>query len=170
MKKSLLLAGIAGAGLLAACGEGESVQESHTVSIQMYGPEKVDTTKAISTAEMLKDFDKTHEEQEYTVKGEIVQVCQAAGCWVKLKTDGEPLMLFFQNHFSIPKNTEKGTEAFFHGWTYQDTTSVEMLKHYAEDAGKSKEEIAQITQPEIVTTFEADGVLIKKETRSVKKS
>jgi hypothetical protein len=35
-----------------------------------------------------------------------------------------------------------------------------MLKHYAEDAGKSKIEIAQITEPNYDLGFTADGVII----------
>ena len=40
--------------------------------------------------------------------------------------------------------------------------SVADLKHYAEDAGKSPEEIAKITEPSIEFAFEANGVLLKK--------
>ena len=36
-----------------------------------------------------------------------------------------------------------------------------MLKHYAEDAGKSEEEIALITEPIYELGFIADGVIIK---------
>jgi hypothetical protein len=43
-----------------------------------------------------------------------------------------------------------------------DTTTVAQLRHYAEDAGKSKEEIAKITEPKIELTFMADGVIVKK--------
>ena len=42
-----------------------------------------------------------------------------------------------------------------------EITSVKELRHYAEDAGKSKEEIDLITEPEITISFLADGVLIK---------
>ena len=47
------------------------------------------------------------------------------------------------------------------GVAMHDTTSVEMLKHLAEDDGKSKEEIEKINQPEIGVVFEASGVIIK---------
>ena len=40
-------------------------------------------------------------------------------------------------------------------------TDVETLKHYAEDQGKSKEEVAAITAPKREITFEATGVVIK---------
>jgi len=36
-----------------------------------------------------------------------------------------------------------------------------LLRHYAEDAGKSEEEIMTITEPEYVLTFTADGVIIQ---------
>ena len=36
-----------------------------------------------------------------------------------------------------------------------------MLKHYAEDAGKSQKEIDKITKPEYKISFIADGVIIK---------
>ncbi|PDH42356.1 MAG: DUF4920 domain-containing protein, partial [Rhodothermaeota bacterium MED-G19] len=36
-------------------------------------------------------------------------------------------------------------------------------RHYAEDAGKSSEEINKIIEPEISMTFLAEGVLIRKE-------
>jgi hypothetical protein len=37
-----------------------------------------------------------------------------------------------------------------------------MLRHFAEDAGKSKEEIAKITKPEFEMGFEADGIILVK--------
>ena len=40
-------------------------------------------------------------------------------------------------------------------------TSVEMLRHYAEDAGKSKEEIAAIKEPKQEAIFYAEGLLVK---------
>jgi hypothetical protein len=42
-----------------------------------------------------------------------------------------------------------------------NVTSVEELRHYAEDAKKSKEEIEKITEPKSELVFEADGVIIK---------
>ena len=39
-------------------------------------------------------------------------------------------------------------------------TSVDMLKHYAEDAGKTKAEIDAITQPKKEITMQARGILV----------
>jgi hypothetical protein len=46
------------------------------------------------------------------------------------------------------------------GRAFREVLSVETLRHYAEDAGKSKEEIEAITAPETRLSFEANGVLI----------
>ena len=51
-------------------------------------------------------------------------------------------------------------EVVVNGIAYVKETSVADLKHYAEDAGKSAEEIAKITEPEVTMSFEADGVLL----------
>jgi hypothetical protein len=46
------------------------------------------------------------------------------------------------------------------GKAFKEVTSVEELQHYAEDEGKSKEEIALITQPQEEIKFLADGVVV----------
>lgn len=42
----------------------------------------------------------------------------------------------------------------------KQTISVETLRHYAEDAKKSPEEVAKITDPKKELAFEAKGVVI----------
>ena len=54
-----------------------------------------------------------------------------------------------------------GKEVIVAGKAFVQMTSVEELQHYAEDAGKSKEEIAKITAPKKEFAFEANGVLLK---------
>lgn len=48
------------------------------------------------------------------------------------------------------------------GTAEKKTTSVEMLKHYAEDAGKTKEEIAAITEPKQEIIIQATGIVVVK--------
>ena len=95
------------------------------------------------------------------VKGTITEVCAKKGCWMKLaQTDGEGIMIRFKDYkFFMPQNIV-GKEVVLDGHAEMTTTSVEMLKHYAEDAGKSKEEIAKITEPKKEIEFTAKGVLV----------
>jgi hypothetical protein len=142
-----------------------SNQKGNEKKVEMisYGPSKVDISKAIPLSEMLNGMTNLEDEKEFTIKAKITNVCSSAGCWVELKKpDGEPLMVVFQDHFTIPTDTKIGTEAYLQGIAYWDTIPVETLQHYAEDAGKSKEEIAKITEPSFKLMFEADAISFEK--------
>lgn len=138
--------------LLASCG---GTQKS-------FGPARVDPSKAISVTEMLAEMDKASEAKEFTFEGELTEVCSKAGCWVNIdKGNGETFMVRFKDHFTIPTDTKVGSSAYFHGTAYWDTIPVDMLQHFAEDAGKSQEEIDAITEPKFELGFEADGIMLK---------
>ncbi|MCX2720524.1 DUF4920 domain-containing protein [Lentiprolixibacter aurantiacus] len=92
----------------------------------------------------------------------VTEVCQAKGCWMKLELeDGTQAMVRFKDYaFFMPKDIS-GREVIVDGKAFVDMMSVEDQRHYAEDEGKSEEEIAAITQPKKTFSFEASGVLIK---------
>lgn len=96
-----------------------------------------------------------------TVQGKVNSVCTAEGCWMKLKQPGgDDVMVKFKGHsFFVPKDI-LNKEVVLVGNAKMTTTSVEMLKHYAEDAGKSKKEIEKIKEPKREIEFVADGVLV----------
>ena len=54
-----------------------------------------------------------------------------------------------------------GKEVIVEGFAYYKEISVQELRHYAEDVGDSKEEIAKITKSKKEFFFEANGVLLK---------
>jgi len=124
-----------------------------------FGMVKVRESEAISVAELVVRMDRSTNAQAFTIKAPLSAICQNAGCWVQVpKPDGKPLMVRFKNHFTIPPSTPIGTETFIHGVAYWDTVSVKALRHFAEDAGKSMEEINKITEPEFKLNFEGDGI------------
>ena len=130
---------------------------------ESFGPTKVDINKAMSVEEMLADFSTKTKETEYTFEGKITEVCSKAGCWINVdKGNGETFMVRFKDHFTIPTDTKLNSNAYLHGIAYWDTVSVEMLQHFAEDAGKSEEEISKITEAKYELGFEADGITLKK--------
>ena len=49
------------------------------------------------------------------------------------------------------------------GWAFREVTSVDELRHYAEDAGKSQEEIEAIQEPKDELKFLASGVFVMDE-------
>lgn len=96
------------------------------------------------------------------VEGKINSACQTKGCWMTVdKSDGSTMRVSFKDYgFFVPKDCA-GKSAVMLGRAFVDTTSIEDLRHYAKDDGKSKEEIEKITEPEYALSFEADGVIIK---------
>ena len=102
------------------------------------------------------------EEVTAKVEGKVVAVCQAKGCWMTLeKPDGSTMRVSFKDYgFFVPKDIA-GKTVVIEGKAVINTTSVEELRHYAEDGGKSKVEIEQITEAKKELAFEADGVIVK---------
>lgn len=81
---------------------------------------------------------------------------------MSLKTGTDTVFVRFRDYgFFVPTDSVNGKIAIIEGELFLDTISVKMLKHYAEDGGKSEEEIALITEPSYDLNFTADGVIIK---------
>jgi hypothetical protein len=76
--------------------------------------------------------------------------------------DGKQMMVRFKDYgFFVPLDAG-GRTVVMEGVAFREVLSVDMLRHYAEDGGKSKEEIEKITEPETRLSFEASGVLVYK--------
>ena len=127
--------------------------------------DKFKVTKIYSKNEMLKKYKTLKKGDTITVQFEsnIKAVCKKKGCWMKMELagDNESFVKFRDYSFFIPLNADN-SEAIISGKAFVDVESVESLRHYAKDGGKSAAEIAKITKPEITYSFLADGVYIKK--------
>ena len=146
---------------LVGCKTGVGITYKH------YGPNNVDTSNAISLDQMVLDFKNQPQKAEFIFKAPLTGVCQSAGCWVSVQpSSGESIRVRFKDHFLIPPATELNSIAYFHGRAYFDTLSVDLQKHFLEDAKASQAEIDQIVAPKIELNFEADGVWVKKSTAS----
>lgn len=96
------------------------------------------------------------------VTGQVLDVCQAKGCWmdVKLKDNSVMKVRFKDYAFFVPKDV-KGKTVVINGMAYNTNLSVAEQRHYAQDAGKTKAEVNAISEPIKRITFTADGVLVK---------
>jgi hypothetical protein len=140
----------------------EDVKEE--IAYASYGME-INDTDALTSERMMvhyKDL-KVGDTVPTKMKAKIVEVCSSKGCWMKLDMDGEnQVMVKFKDYgFFMPLDA-KG-DVVVNGKAFITETPVDELRHYAEDAGKSKEEIEAITEPKLEYRFEADGVLLKTE-------
>lgn len=99
---------------------------------------------------------------EGKIQGEIKEVCTKKGCWFSMDLpDGSSMRVTFKDYgFFLPTNSQ-GFPIVMQGVATVTETDVETLRHYAEDQGKSKEEVEAITEPKREITFEATGVIIK---------
>lgn len=163
--KKLAVLSVIGIALLSACGNNkeETKTEVATVdtTLQYFGD--TITMDGAVPADQLAAQMQGKDSLKVKLTGVINEVCQKKGCWMTMKIGNEKEMqVRFKDYaFFVPKNAS-GKTVVVEGVAFTDTTSVAELKHYAEDGGKTKEEIAQITQPEINVSFEANGVIIKK--------
>jgi hypothetical protein len=148
---------------IAAIGLALSSCNSSKIAYKHYGPVAVDSTQALTLDEMLLKFKAQPQNDVFTFSAPLVGVCQSAGCWVNVQpSNGEPIRVRFKDHFLIPPATEINSRAYFHGQAYYDTLSVELQKHFLEDAKAPQSEIDKITAPKIELNFVADGVWVKK--------
>mgnify|MGYP006237888245 CR=1 FL=1 len=96
------------------------------------------------------------------LKGEIVSTCPMKGCWMNMNIANDTILVRFKDYgFFVPKTGVEGRTAIINGYLSIDTLSVAQLRHYAEDAGKNKNEIMKIKMPKITLSFLADGVAIQ---------
>ncbi len=100
---------------------------------------------------------------DVVVEANIESVCKKKGCWMNLvdaTTPDEEKAFFvkFKDYgFFVPVDSE-GYKVLVKGKAYKEITSVDELRHYAEDEGKSEEEIAMITEPEEELKIMSTGV------------
>jgi hypothetical protein len=125
---------------------------------------QINDADALSSEQMSDNFEglKVGDTLNTKMVAKVDAVCQAKGCWMTLNLkNGEQVMVKFKDYgFFVPKDIA-GKEVVVNGLAFVEEVSVDEQRHYAEDAGKSAEEIAAITTPKKTFSFEADGVLIK---------
>lgn len=117
-------------------------------------------TTAIPANEAAAYLTETERKGDVHVTGEVVEVCKAEGCWLRLKTNDGTILVKMKDHAFLVPVSLVGKTVALQGPGAVKETSVEMLRHYAEDAGKSKEEIAAITQPKKEVVIQAKGVVV----------
>lgn len=141
----------------------EQKVEAKVKTPQFFG-EKFESTKILSNTEMLQVYDrmKIGDSTLVTFEANVNQVCKKKGCWMTLALDGEQeAMVKFKDYgFFMPLDCD-GKTVRVNGYAFVNEVPVDELQHYAEDAGKSQEEIEKIIAPEKTFSFMATGAMLK---------
>ena len=147
-----------------SCYSQKKVSKINVKDYALFGA-KFEPNKALSNTEMLKKYKslKKGDSVQVKFKSNIKEVCKKKGCWMQmdLSQNKKSFVKFKDYAFFVPLNADN-SEAIVNGLAFIDVVSVDELKHYAKDAGKSQTEINKIKKPEITYSFKATGVLIKK--------
>ena len=154
-----LLSAFAAAALVLSCST-VSTPATAQDNVKSYGA-AITADGAMSAADFAKAMS-TSDSLAVKLECEIITSCTKKGCWMTVKLpDGQDMMVRFKDYgFFVPTKGLEGKRAVMQGYASKETVDVATLRHYAEDAGKSKEEIEKITEPEHNLMVLADGVLI----------
>ena len=144
--------------LLGACSTKGTYQQAVSDHWSLYGPvlrsdPPTMTVSEIAAAEVAGPV---------VLTGVVRGVCQTKGCWMTVAAEGAetPVFVKFRDYgFFVPRNAV-GRQVVLNGAPVVTEVSVQMLRHYGRDAGRSEEEVMLITEPERRLEFIADSVLI----------
>ena len=94
------------------------------------------------------------------LKAKVTEVCKEMGCWIKVETPKGEMTVRMKDHSFFVPLVLSGKTVVIEGIAEEKLSTVEQLRDVAEDAGKSKAEVAKITQPKKEIIIEAKGVLV----------
>ncbi len=121
---------------------------------------KVSEEGAVTADLLAENLNAAGQTKEVKVTGKVIEVCKAEGCWVRVETKTGSMLVKMKDHaFLVPLALEGKTIVADGVATFKET-SVEQLRHFAEDAGKTKDEIAKITEPKKEIVFQATGIKV----------
>ncbi|KAB1065542.1 DUF4920 domain-containing protein [Salibacter halophilus] len=141
----------------------ESEKTTEEVEYPYMAGAEFDQSKAISTDELAQKLQSFEgDSMPATVKGEIKEVCQKKGCWMRMQVgENEEMMVRFKDYeFFVPMNSAEHNTTI-DGMVYYDTISVKQLKHYAQDAGAPADSLDKIIEPKVTLAFQASGVVVE---------
>jgi hypothetical protein len=122
---------------------------------------KVKAKGAIPLAELVSQLEKESSMPEAKISAKIVEVCPNKGCWLKLELpDGKQATVKMKDYGFFVPLAAKGKTVVIDGQAAMKTVSVKELRHFAEDAKKSKAEIDAITQPKTEVNILAKGIVV----------
>lgn len=157
----LFSCGLAFAVAWTSCGEATPVSSEGAPDNQTFYGSVIDTDNGMNGTDIRAALADSGRAQ-VKLEGTVTATCAKKGCWMDVASGEDTIFVRFLDYgFFVPTEGAEGKRTVVEGEAFYDTLTVPMLKHYAEDAGKSQEEIDAITAPELRLAFTATGVMIE---------
>lgn len=164
MKKTVILSVLI-ASVFGACNQNKEAAQTTEPEVQysVFG-DSITAADALDKEAMLAKYEGMKEGDTLEVKftSKIQAVCKKKGCWMNLDLgkDKSAFVKFKDYGFFVPTAGAEAHDAVISGKAFLNITSVDELKHYAKDGGKSQAAIDSIVAPEVKYGFVANGALI----------
>lgn len=119
------------------------------------------TTENVRNINSLPQVLQSAQKANVKVSAKVLDVCPKKGCWMKLQVnDSTTAFVKMKDYgFFVPLDI-KGKTVIIEGESFIKETSVQELRHYAEDAKKPASEIEAITQPAREIRLTASGIRV----------
>lgn len=123
-----------------------------------YGKE-IKAKKAKTLDNVLKNYP-LYQKQDIVMEANVQKVCSKKGCWMTLQGSTKTFRVKFHDYsFFVPMSLQ-GKKVWVEGKLNRKEISIADTKHYLEDAGASKEEIAAVVAPTFEYSIVAKGVKV----------
>lgn len=123
---------------------------SEDLTYDVYSPEGV--VKALDDKDSLKNI---------IIQANVTEVCTKKGCWMTLQNaENKTIFVKMKDYAFFVPQSMVGKKVLIHGDVTKKVTPVAELRHYAEDAKKTKQEVEAITVPKTEYRVLAIGIKI----------
>ena len=126
----------------------------------IFGTGSVTAGNVITVEQLTANMKGKEGKVDVTLKGKVTEVCQEMGCWIKVQSENGDMTVRMKDHSFFVPLVLSGKTVIIEGFAEEKITSVEQLQDIAKDSGKSKEEVAKITQPKKEIVVQAKAVLV----------
>jgi len=142
--------------LIFSCGKKEETQQKAEADVKTYGTEM--TMNAATSLAELYQHPEQYEGKEIRLDGQIVDVCQKKGCWLKLKQGEYDITVRFKDYaFFVPKDGAGNLVSV------QGIFSTKTDKHVEEETAVQG---AEVKEEKPSYSFTASSVVIKEKSES----
>jgi hypothetical protein len=123
-----------------------------------YGKE-ITKTKAVKLDKVISNYSK-YNKKDVLMEANVEKVCAKKGCWMTLQGSDKTFRVKFHDYSYFVPMSLIGKKVWVEGRVMRKKLSIKDTKHYLEDAGASKEEIAAVNKPSYEYRIVAKGVRV----------